>query len=173
VDAEDIVELARVLPRDQFVNKFTNLLLVIAEVSPESQPMGFQTIAASPGAHRRPAPRPPSAEVLHVAKAKGNPYPDQISVGRTRNCDVVLRHRSVSKLHAHFKLDDKGLMCLVDDGSQNGTRVNGQVLKPGVPQPITVGDVVQFGHLTATISDAAGVFEMLRHRRMPGQELGR
>jgi len=173
VDAEDIVELARVLSRDRFVAKFTSPMLVISEVSPDSQPAGFQTVAASPAAHRRPMPKPPGLEVFQVAKVKDNPYSDQICVGRTRNCDVVLRHRSVSKLHAHFLRDDAGKLQLVDDDSQNGTRVNGKLLAAGVPQAVEVGDVIQFGRLTATLSDAGGVFEMLRFRRVPGQELGR
>lgn len=172
-DEEDIVELARVLPRDRFVNMFTNPLLVMSEVSPESQPAGFRTVAASPAAHRRPTPREPGLEIFQVAKAPHNPYSDQICVGRTRNCDVVLRHRSVSKLHAHFVRDAAGKLQLVDDDSQNGTKVNGKALAPGVPQVVTTGDVIQFGRLTATLTDASGVFEMLRHRRVPGQELGR
>lgn len=173
MDAEDIVELARVLSRDRFVAQVPNLLLVISDISPDSQPMGFQTVAASPSAHRRPPPRGPAMEVLEVAKAKGNPYPDQISVGRTRNCDVVLRHRSVSKLHAHFRRDPGGRLRLVDNGSQNGTRINGTLLKEGEQPLVSAGDVLHFGHLTVTLTDAAGLFDMLRFRRVPGTELGR
>lgn len=168
MDAEDIVELARVLPRDRFVSQVSNLLLVISDINPDSQPVGFQTVAASPAAHRKPLPRGPATEVLEVTKARGNPYPDQISIGRTRNCDVVLRHRSVSKLHAHFRREVDGKFRLIDNGSQNGTRVNGKLLLEGEQQPVVVGDLIQFGHLTVTLTDAAGLFDMLRYRRVPG-----
>ncbi|WP_437645862.1 FHA domain-containing protein [Sorangium sp. So ce362] len=165
-ESGDIIELARVMPRDRFVRRVTSLLLVVSEAGPDSQPFAFRTVAASPAAHRKPPlPPGPSSEVFEVVKAKGNPYPDQISVGRTRNCDVVLRHPSVSKLHAHFRrLDAQGQLVLIDNGSQNGTRVNGALLSENEPQEVAVGDVIQFGRLTASLLDASRLFDLVREQ---------
>ncbi|WP_437956537.1 FHA domain-containing protein [Sorangium sp. So ce119] len=164
-DSGDIIELARVMPRDRFVRRVTNLLLVVSEVGADGQQIAFRTVAASPAAHRKPPPPPgPASEVFEVVKAKGNPYPDQISVGRTRNCDVVLRNPSVSKLHAHFRLDAQGQLVIIDNGSQNGTRVNGKLLTESEPHAVAVGDVIQFGRLTTSLLDAARLFDMVREQ---------
>ncbi len=85
-------------------------------------------------------------------------------MGRTRNCDVVLRHPSVSKLHAHFRRNEQGQLVLVDNGSQNGTRVNGKVLSESEPQEVAVGDVIQFGRLTTSLLDAAALFDLVREQ---------
>ncbi|WP_437673482.1 FHA domain-containing protein [Sorangium sp. So ce131] len=164
-ESEDIIELARVMPRDRFVRRVTNLLLVVSEAGPDSQPFAFRTVAASPAAHRKPPPPPgPASDVFEIVKAKGNPYPDQISVGRTRNCDVVLRHPSVSKLHAHFRQDAQQRLVLIDNGSQNGTRVNGKLLSENEPQEVAVGDVLQFGRLTTSLLDASRLFDLVREQ---------
>ncbi|WP_437764171.1 FHA domain-containing protein [Sorangium sp. So ce281] len=164
-DAGDIIELARVMPRDRFVRQVTNLLLVVSEAGPDNQQIAFRTVAASPAAHRKPPPPPgPASEVFQLVKAKGNPYLDQISVGRTRNCDVVLRHPSVSKLHAHFRRNEQGQLVLIDNGSQNGTRVNGKLLSESEPQEVSVGDVLQFGRLTTSLLDAAALFDLVREQ---------
>jgi hypothetical protein len=68
------------------------------------------------------APMPPRLELAGV--------PDRISLGRARNCDIVLRDPSVSKLHAHFRVKDDGKFDLVDRLSENGTEINGARLLP-------------------------------------------
>jgi predicted component of type VI protein secretion system len=46
-------------------------------------------------------------------------------LGRSPECDIVLRDPSVSRRHAHFE-EVQGRWSLVDDGSRNGISVNGQ-----------------------------------------------
>jgi pSer/pThr/pTyr-binding forkhead associated (FHA) protein len=50
---------------------------------------------------------------------------DLTLVGRRDECDLCLRHKSVSKMHCVIVKTD-GLLLLRDLGSTNGTRVNGQ-----------------------------------------------
>ncbi len=50
---------------------------------------------------------------------------DLTLVGRREECDLCLRHKSVSKMHCVIVKTD-GLLLLRDLGSTNGTRVNGQ-----------------------------------------------
>ena len=59
-------------------------------------------------------------------------------------CDIVLRHPSVSKLHAHFHIGG-GRLELVDLDSQNGTRVNGRTLAPNQAMQVSKGDILLFG----------------------------
>ena len=99
--------------------------------------------------------------MLEIIKAPGNPYPDRISVGRARNCDVVMRDPSVSKLHAHFRVGPMKLE-LVDIDSQNGTRVNGRALAPHQPQVVEAGDTILFGNVTTRMVDAHMLYDLLR-----------
>src|SRR4030088_1651990 len=50
---------------------------------------------------------------------------DLVVVGRKKECDLRLDHKSVSKMHCVIVRTD-GLLLLRDLGSTNGTRVNGQ-----------------------------------------------
>jgi hypothetical protein len=75
-----------------------------------------------------------------------------VSVGRARNHDIVLRHRSVSKFHGSFDFDDDGRLFVRDANSSNHTFVNGQQIRE--PAEVHPGDQVQFGsvetHLVRT-----------------------
>jgi hypothetical protein len=98
-------------------------------------------------------------QVSEVRKRKGNPFPDRVSVGRARNCDVVLRYSYVSKLHAHFVAADGAAdasteFSLVDQKSHNGSAVNGKPVQPGRPAPVVSGDELVLGSLRLRLMDA-------------------
>jgi len=54
--------------------------------------------------------------------------------------------QGVSRLHAALKILVKGVV-IMDLGSSNGTRVNGQKIMPNVEYPINHGDVFALGKL--------------------------
>lgn len=97
-----------------------------------------------------------------IRKRPGNPFPDRISIGRARNCDVVLRLSFVSKLHAVVLQRPDGSFALVDQGSANGTCHNGRKLDKGDPAPLNPGDKLEFGSLGVQLVDAAMLYETLR-----------
>lgn len=67
---------------------------------------------------------------------------DVTIVGRKQNdCDMVLKHHGVSKLHCAIAKTD-GLLFVRDLGSTNGTKVNGQRVMRGALLP---GDELAFG----------------------------
>lgn len=50
---------------------------------------------------------------------------DLTLVGRNPDCDIIIDHKSVSKIHC-ILVKTSGIVLLRDLGSTNGTRVNGQ-----------------------------------------------
>jgi hypothetical protein len=66
----------------------------------------------------------------------------------------VIRHPSISKLHAHIRALDDGSYVLTDLGSRNGTRIRDHVLAPNKPETLTPNSVVIFGTVAAHALDA-------------------
>ncbi len=67
------------------------------------------------------------------------------SVGRSRECGVLIDDAKVSRLHAEFRADPEKLE-LVDLGSTNGTFVNSVRLAPNQPRRLEPGDELRFGN---------------------------
>jgi serine/threonine protein kinase len=68
----------------------------------------------------------------------------QITIGRSKNNNVCLHHRSVSRRHAAiFWKDDRYFVR--DYGSTIGTFVNGQKIRPNEPTPLRNKDEIRFG----------------------------
>jgi hypothetical protein len=111
--------------------------------------------------------------MLDVKKSARNTWLDWISVGRAGNNDLVLRHPSVSKLHARFHVEGDrnksgdiiGDHWLTDTKSTFGTKVNGQPLEPSKPVPLKIGDYLLFGQVGCIFLDAPGLYHRLRALR--------
>lgn len=57
----------------------------------------------------------------------------------------------VSRLHAAIRITERGVM-IVDLGSSNGTRINGQKIVPNVNYPLKDGDIIALGRIKMQIS---------------------
>lgn len=76
----------------------------------------------------------------------------RVTVGRTPDCDLPLELVTVSKLHLVFEREGPGWV-VVDQGSSNGTTVNGGKLMPGARQPLSDGDELRLSdHVTLTVA---------------------
>lgn len=95
--------------------------------------------------------------LLHIGDAKLDvPINDQITLGRSQDGmigkpDIDLApynafERGVSRWHAILKRDDQ-ILTVTDTTSANGTWLNGQRLRPGVPQVLADGDTLWLGQL--------------------------
>jgi pSer/pThr/pTyr-binding forkhead associated (FHA) protein len=71
---------------------------------------------------------------------------DEITVGRLEDNTLQIADGSVSSRHAVLKLQGEDYV-LIDIGSTNGTRVNGQDLAPDTDCKLRDGDHVRFGHV--------------------------
>ena len=75
----------------------------------------------------------------------------QILLGRRGGVDVLLPDGRVSLVHARIERK-KGAYYLVDDGSTNGTRLNGTVVATGMRQPLREGDRITIGEYALMVS---------------------
>ncbi len=69
---------------------------------------------------------------------------ERIIVGRAGSADVQLPHSAVSSSHATIQAQGMGYV-LLDDGSTNGTRINGERVPPGRAKPLRTGDEIDIG----------------------------
>jgi FHA domain len=158
VNVRELAAKARELGRARFSAEHANLFVLITRSAPAEEAASFWTEAASEDEIH--AGLELTTIVAPLVKKAGNPYPDRISIGRARNCDVPIADPSLSKLHAHVR-PEGGAWVLVDLGSQNGTFVAGKALRPNEPVPLRAGDEVTFGVVRGRVFDAAGLFDAL------------
>ena len=70
---------------------------------------------------------------------------DELSIGRSRESDIFLEDLAVSRLHAKILNLGNGNYALKDEGSANGTKVNGQLVNKHQTYPLQEGDKIQLG----------------------------
>lgn len=75
--------------------------------------------------------------------------PGGATIGRSRECDIVLADSNVSRKHAEIKPGPQGRWTVADLGSTNGVRVNGRDIGANRPHPLEAGDHVAFGTVDA------------------------
>lgn len=73
---------------------------------------------------------------------------EDMTVGRSDDCDITLPSSKVSRQHARFRMADGGI-TLEDLGSSNGTRLNGRAI--GSAQALMDGDRVGIDTFTLTL----------------------
>jgi DNA-binding NtrC family response regulator len=74
------------------------------------------------------------------------PLPDagELTIGRSRGCQVRIDHEAISREHARLRLS-AGVARIEDLGSHNGTFVRGVQLVPGQAADVGLGDLVELG----------------------------
>ena len=83
-----------------------------------------------------------------------------VTVGRTSDNDVVVPDISISRFHAFFKRDRDGVFVIQDNGSTNGTTVNGLSVATkatGSPSRLQTGDSVRLGQMDLTFLEASAL----------------
>jgi hypothetical protein len=167
--AFDFLEMATKRSRDSFVSSCPFYFLVgqVGVVDPGEprrsvtlDPFGADN--AQTVTNGKP-PEPSGLQRVAVAIRKiQDTFPHMITVGRTRNNDVVIPDLQVSKFHAWFEQERGGALKLVDSGSANGTRVGDRQLAPrGSPHAVHPGDTLYFGQLPFLLLDAGGCWDHL------------
>jgi pSer/pThr/pTyr-binding forkhead associated (FHA) protein len=97
-----------------------------------------------------------SREALAGSEASYEFDQARVVIGRGPGADVRLPHPSVSQVHALIRQEGVGYV-LVDDGSTNGTLVNGKAVVPGRPRRLRGGDRIGIGAFEATFEAGVAV----------------
>src|SRR5256714_13451592 len=95
--------------------------------------------------------------ILTIAQGKGRGQrfqfdTERVTIGRGAENDVVLNDAGVSRLHARIERQPTG-WTLLDNGSANGTELNGAPI--GKPSALRAGDRIGVGPGTFEVSAAA------------------
>jgi hypothetical protein len=150
------------------------LVIRVPDEGIEKQTFAFQTRAILPAnegplaemEELRKEGKPPKPEAMRllvfpVEKRPGSAFASRVSIGRTEQCDITIPDSRISKLHAYLEADSTGSYVLVDNGSRNGTKVNGRPLTPNTRVPIAVGAVLEFGTFSFNFVDGAYIYSKL------------
>lgn len=98
--------------------------------------------------------------IVPVRKRAEGSFLQHVSVGRARNHDIVLRHRSVSKFHAWLEVHDGSRLVVKDSESRNHTYVDGQQVQGRCE--IQAGQTVRFGSVEARVCTGESLWRALR-----------
>ncbi|HTI14948.1 MAG TPA: FHA domain-containing protein [Dictyobacter sp.] len=114
-----------------------------------------RTVVRAPGAGAMPGAAVIGMVRVEEGKEVGRIYEirkDSFSIGRSRESDIFLEDLAVSRLHASIVNMGNGSYALKDEGSANGTKVNGQLLNKFQTYPLQEGDRVQLGQTVLVFS---------------------
>ncbi|MCI0340195.1 MAG: FHA domain-containing protein [Planctomycetales bacterium] len=164
-DLREFVGAASGLPREEFLQRFPHpFLLLETALASGAAATAYDTIhdMRLEATERRPAPGSTAAPkpaagggadagsplpelIFAVHPGQGRPEGSRVTVGRAPENDVVLRVRTVSKVHANLVPLGRGSFAVTDVGSSNGTAVNGHRVPKGDTVPLADGDKISFG----------------------------
>lgn len=72
-------------------------------------------------------------------------YKTVISIGTNFRNDIIVSSEVMSRFHASLRIDKKGKAFIHDNGSKNGTEVNGVKIQSGKDYRVKKGDIVVCG----------------------------
>ncbi len=95
----------------------------------------------------RPARQQAKARFGTLSSMAGKSFPlhkPRITIGRDRECDLVIRQSNVSGLHCELT-NDQGFWFVEDMCSTNGVRINGVRIPPQQKKPVDPGVMLSIG----------------------------
>jgi len=103
---------------------------------------------------------PPTIPRLGVVRMEEGKEPGRIyelrkrslSIGRSRESDIFLEDQAVSRLHASIESIGNENYALKDEGSANGTKLNGQMVNKYQTYTLREGDRIQLGQTVLVFS---------------------
>lgn len=117
---------------------------------------------APPSPEAAPAPLPvhhrPDRLVVVVGPQPGQEFfldREHFTIGRSEDAHISINHSSVSRIHAELYALGGGRFEIIDRGSANGLRINGQEVKRGL---LEAGDALELGDVRLRFVGAGKIF---------------
>lgn len=76
---------------------------------------------------------------------------DTFTIGRDPECDIVVEHPRLSRIHLRLERDDEGLYQITDLDSTTGTRLGEERLIANEPSAWQIGEILRVGDLLMRI----------------------
>ncbi len=125
---------------------------ILAQVQSSAKPVPSPVI---PVAEAQPIELGPFGELrIEQGEGVGNMYKlhkETTSIGRALECDIVLEDFAVSRLHITISKNNN-VYTVKDEGSANGTKLNGQLINKYQPVPLQFNDRIQVGQTIFTFT---------------------
>jgi pSer/pThr/pTyr-binding forkhead associated (FHA) protein len=147
MDVDEVRGELEDLGQETFIQRYGRFFLVLTDPDSLDEFASFVNTASREAHEITSGTRMDHVDIRPILPRKKGAV--RVTVGR-EDADIELVHRKVSKLHASF-VPAGGIMSLIDEGSKNGTWVNGKMLPPEQQVPIDVGDTLAFGSIGATL----------------------
>jgi hypothetical protein len=112
--------------------------------APEEQLTEAAQVSGQPEALKRATPKALIAASGPHAGQRFELKPGDNAIGRSEGGIILGADAQVSRKHCAITLSATGA-TLIDNGSSNGTRLNGAPLQPGMAQPVFAGDELGIG----------------------------
>lgn len=147
------------MSQDAFIQNYNHPFLVVGRAGGETR-LGFFTRHATdmPGSS---VDESGEDEVIALVKGGANPYSQRLIIGRARNCDIVLRNSSISKVHAEVTVLGPDVCEITDRQSRNGTFVAGEKLRRGERVRVRSGEFIRFGGVGCALVSAADLIHVI------------
>ncbi|MBR6057859.1 MAG: FHA domain-containing protein [Victivallales bacterium] len=87
-------------------------------------------------------------QILSDGPMRGNSFQlpnESYTIGRSDSCDICIPDATISGHHCTLFQADEGVYMIRDEGSTNGSSLNGEPLEPGQEMVLKQGDIFQLG----------------------------
>ena len=160
----EFYEHAQARGREDFVAEYSAPVFVFADPEIEDDLRPMQNFRTQTRLRREPSEPLPvdyaRYRVAVVVTQPESPWGDRVAIGRARNNDILIRHNSVSKLHA-FVLKKGDDYFITDASSRNGVLINGNPITPEEETRLESGDELAFGDIQGRFLLAPDFFAFL------------
>lgn len=156
---QTLAELAKgcaALPKETFKARFTGPFLL--EISPEAgeEVAGNETRIFDPARVKNElAPSLQASRIVYFGDGSS------FAAGRNASCEISCRHTTVSETHARFE-SFGSIWSIKDEGSKNGTMLNGRRLNAQEQCPLKFGTKITFGEAQFLFLGTDDAFDLVQ-----------
>ena len=168
----DYMNAVHKLDRTTFCQRFPLPVLLSTSAMPAAGYQSEPTHVAGRSGNKSTSPSVVSHEAPVITLlSERSPDGDEIVIGRSEECDVVLQDEQISAGHAIFRRIHQNLYTLEDLSSTNGTRINDVDIEPGEQVDLYNGNKIEFGEITFHFYYPGGLYDMIAARRKAPVEM--